>query len=406
MKVTMNKSTNNKIFEPTVLAGITMKNRIIRSATHEGMADERGCPTEQLKKKYVQLAKGEVGAIITGYAGIQQNGKSPLYRMLMIDSDHCIDAYKDVVDAVHEYNTPIILQIAHCGRQTRSKITGETPVAPSAIRDKFYSEEVPKALTEAEIEKMINNFVNAIERAKKAGFDGVQLHVAHGYLLAEFLSPYMNRRKDKWGGSTENRFRILGEIYEKARNTVGNYPIFVKLNTHDGRKKGMRIKEAVNSAKLLEQSGCSAIEVSCGVVEDGFYTFRGPKIPSDAVFTYNFKFKKIPSFIRNVIKPLANIVMPPVKPLTNYNVNAAQAIKAHVSIPVIVVGGIHSLKDISDIIENKKADFVSMSRPFIIEPNIVKKFKAGKQDVSQCSMCNYCGIAIEEKSLKCYNGKL
>ncbi|MBU1147917.1 MAG: NADH:flavin oxidoreductase, partial [Candidatus Omnitrophica bacterium] len=119
---------NNKIFEPTLLAGIKLKNKIIRSATHEGMADDKGYPTELLKNTYIQLAKGEVGAIITGYAGMQQNGKSPFYRMSMISDDSYIDCYRDLVDTVHRYDTPIIMQIAHCGRQTRSIITGERPV--------------------------------------------------------------------------------------------------------------------------------------------------------------------------------------------------------------------------------------------------------------------------------------
>jgi len=130
----------SQIFEPAAVAGIQFKNRIIRSATHEGMADEKGFPTEKLKKLYIRLAKGGVGAIITGYAGIQADGKSPGFAMTMIDNDNSIPKYKEITDAVHEYGTPIIMQIAHCGRQTRSKITGFTPVAPSAIRNAFYNE--------------------------------------------------------------------------------------------------------------------------------------------------------------------------------------------------------------------------------------------------------------------------
>jgi 2,4-dienoyl-CoA reductase-like NADH-dependent reductase (Old Yellow Enzyme family) len=396
----------NNIFEPAVLAGIKMKNRIIRSATHEGMADEDGCPTEQLKKTYLKLAKGEVGAIITGYAGIQLNGKGAFYRMLMIDKDRFVDAYKEIVDAVHEYDTPIILQIAHCGRQTRTKITGENPVAPSAIRDKYFNEDLPKELTERDIDEIIENFVEAIKRARTAGFDGVQLHAAHGYLLSQFLSPYMNRRRDKWGVTTENRFRIIREIYIRSRVHVGNYPIFIKLNAHDGRKHGMRIEESVKIAKLLEQCGCSGIEVSCGVSEDWFYTTRAKKIPIEAVFKYAFKYKTWPSFIKVLMKPFVNIMIPPISPVTNYNVQASQTIKSHVSIPIIVVGGITSLSDITDIIKQNKADFVSMSRPFIIEPKIVRKFKEGKQNVSKCISCNYCMVAAEERPLRCYYGKL
>jgi 2,4-dienoyl-CoA reductase-like NADH-dependent reductase (Old Yellow Enzyme family) len=394
-----------KVFEPIQLAGISLKNKVIRSATHEGMSDELGYPTEQLKKKYIQLAKGEVGAIITGLAGTQQNGKS-IYRMQMIDKDDCIAPYRLLVNAIHEYSTPIIMQIAHCGRQTRSKSTGETPVAPSALKDKMFSEERPHALSDTEIEGVIDQFVQAIGRAQKAGFDGVQLHAAHGYLLAEFLSPYMNRRQDKWGGTTQNRFRIVQEIYQRSKKIFGDFPILIKMNAYDGRRNGMRLEEAVKIAGLLERSGCSAIEVSCGVIEDGFFTVRGESLPLDALFAYHFKFKSLPSFIKAMMRPFANIVMPPVRPLSNYNVPAAQTIKAHVSIPVIVVGGIRSLGDINQIIMNQQADMVSMCRPFIIEPDIVKKLKEGRQQVSKCISCNYCIIAAEERPLQCYYGKL
>jgi 2,4-dienoyl-CoA reductase-like NADH-dependent reductase (Old Yellow Enzyme family) len=371
------------------------------------MADEAGCPTDKLKGLYVRLAKGGVGAIITGYAGIQQDGKCPLYHMLMIDDDRLIPSYKATADAVHEQGTPIILQIAHSGRQTRSKITGLPTVAPSAIKDKFYSEDMPRELREEQIEDIIENFVKAIGRARKAGFDGVQIHGAHGYLLSEFMSPYSNRRTDQWGGSTENRFRIVGEIFRRARIAVGDYyPLLIKLNAYDGRKGGMRIDEAVEIAHMCEVSGASAIEVSCGTVEDGFHASRGEKLPMEAVFRYNFKYKSLPPLVKRLMKPFANLISHPVKPIDNYNVEAAQKIKAKVSVPVIVVGGISTLPDIREILENRKADFVSMCRPFIIEPNLVKRFQEGKVESSRCIRCNYCTLAIEERPLRCYYGKL
>ncbi|MBN1365407.1 MAG: NADH:flavin oxidoreductase [Syntrophaceae bacterium] len=396
----------NAVFEPASLAGIKLKNRIIRSATHEGMADEKGFPTEKLKKLYVNLAKGETGAIITGYAGIQPDGKTCLFNMIMIDSDDKIPAYKEITDAVHEYGTPIVMQIAHCGRQTRSKITGLPTVAPSAMRHKFYSEDKPKELSEQAIFEIIDNFVAATVRAKQAGFDGVQLHLAHGYLLAEFLSSHSNRRKDRWGGSTENKYRIIGEIFRRAKEKVGDYPILVKMNAYDGRRKGMQVEEAVRVAKMLEKSGCAAIEVSCGCFEDNLYSVRGKKLPAEAVMKYNFKYKKIPEFIKPIAIPLAKTFMIQPKPLLKYNLDAAVQIKKAVNIPVIVVGGINNIDDINDIIENRKIDFVSMCRPFIIEPDIVSKFKNGTQTKSKCIMCNYCIIIIEELPLKCHCGKL
>lgn len=395
-----------RVYERSEIQTIKLRNRIIRSATHEGMADKRGLPTEQLNKLYVRLARGGVGAIITGYAGVQQDGKSPLYRMTMIDGDDCIGPWKEVVDAVHENGTSIILQIAHCGRQTRSKITGLPTVAPSPIRDRFYNDDLPVELTEQEIETIINNFVSAIVRAQKSGFDGVQLHLAHGYLLCQFLSSYSNRRKDQWGGSTINKYRIVGEILERAKTVVGDFPILVKMNAYDGRKKGMTIDEAAIIAQMLEKSGCAAIEISCGVFEDGFFTMRGEKLPAEAAMTHNFKYKKLPSFVKTIMIPLLKKLVPQPKPLKKYNLDAARTIQTKVSIPVIVVGGIDNMADIDSIITEQGIPFVSMSRPFIIEPNIVTKFQNGKQAASKCINCNFCALIGEERPLRCYYGML
>ncbi|MCP3899932.1 MAG: NADH:flavin oxidoreductase, partial [Desulfobacteraceae bacterium] len=246
---------NENAFASTSLAGIVFKNKIIRSATHEGMADEKGFPQNKLIQLYTRLAKGGAGAIITGYAGVQQDGKSPMINMLMIDNDDVIPAFKELTDAVHQHETPIVLQIAHCGRQTRSKITGFGTRGPSARRDNFYSEDLPKELTEKEIHIIIDNFVSGAQRAKIAGFDGIQLHMAHGYLLSDFLSSYSNNRSDQWGGSLENKYRIVKMIFRKIKEEIGDYPVLVKMNAFDGRKNGMNISEAVKIAKMLEQSG-------------------------------------------------------------------------------------------------------------------------------------------------------
>lgn len=394
------------IFEPASIGSIRLRNKIIRSATHEGMADKRGFPTEKLKNLYVRLARGGAGAVITGYAGIQADGKSPLLAMSMIDDDASIPAYKELTEAVHEHDTPIIMQLAHCGRQTRSKVTGLPTVAPSARRDSFYSEDMPEELSDTDINKIIDNFVNAIVRAREAGFDGVQLHLAHGYLLSEFLSSYSNLRHDKWGGSTKNKYRIVGEIFARARQRVDDYPILVKMNGYDGRKNGMTPDEAGLLAEMLEKSGCAAIEVSCGVFEDGLSTMRGEKLPAEAAMTHNFKYKALPGLVKTIAAPILKTFMKQPKPLLKYNLEAAIQIKNRVNIPVIVVGGINNIHDIDEIINRRNIDFVSMSRPFISEQNIVYKFRNKKQTSSKCIMCNYCAIIGEERPLKCYYGKL
>ena len=168
----------------------------------------------------------------------------------------------------------------------------------------------------------------------------------------------------------------------------------------------MRIEEARRVARLLEQSGCAAIEVSCGTSEDGFHMTRGAKLPIDAVLAYTFKFKSLPSWQKALMKPLARFFVRPVRPLSKYNVEAARAIKEHVGIPVLVVGGITSLSDITEILDNGSADVVSMSRPFIIEPHIVSKLREGKEERSRCIQCNFCAVAAEARPLRCYYGKL
>lgn len=391
----------NSVFGDAEIAGVTLKNRIIRSATHEGMADKNGCPTEIMMKKYELLAMGEVGAIITGYAGVQQNGKSPMHNMLMIDSDSQVEPFRELTRRVHEYSTPVFLQIAHCGRQTRSKVTGFPPVAPSPIRDKIYNEEVPHALSEDEIRELIDKFALAVERAKKAGFDGVQIHAAHGYLLSSFLSPHMNKRNDRWGGTTENRFRIVGEIIRQARARVGEYPILAKINAYEKSKDGIRTEEAVIISRYLEMEGCDGIEVSCGIAEEGFVTTRGD-FPFEMISCNNFKMEKIPKLLHPLVGLVIKRTMISPEPRFLYNLLHAEEIKKHVSIPIIVVGGIRKLEDIKNIIEQEHCDFVSMSRPFIIEPNLVKKFKEGRQSESKCINCNYCLIGSETHTLKCY----
>jgi 2,4-dienoyl-CoA reductase-like NADH-dependent reductase (Old Yellow Enzyme family) len=370
------------------------------------LADAKGYPTDKLIKRYEILAKNDVGCIITGFAGIMQNGKTNNHNMLMINNDSFIDSYAKLTCKIHEYGVPIILQIAHCGRQTRSKTTGLPIVAPSPVKDKTYKEETAKELTEPEIHEIIDNFVSGIVRAKAASFVGVQLHLAHGHLLAQFLSSYTNRRKDKWGGSLDNKFRIVKEICDRAKPMIGDFPVLVKLNACDGRKKGMRINEAVQIAKMLEHVGCAGIEISCGVYEDGLFTIRGNKLPIEAVFKYSFAYKTLPKFIKLIAKSIIPAITSKIKPYDNYNVDYAKEIKSNVNIPIIVVGGIKDIDSIDSILKGEKADFVSMSRPLIAEPNLVKKFKEKTQNKSKCINCNYCMIASEEKTLRCYRGQL
>jgi len=388
-----------KVFQPTKLAGITFSNRIIRSATFEGMSDKNGKPTEQCLKKYEALASGGVGGNITGFIGVSQQGKAS-DNMAMIDNAENVENFKEITKRMHQMGTPIIAQLNHCGGQSKEESARMPVVAPSKISGYKANE-----MTKAEILDVIEAFVQGIIRAKEAGFDGVQVHVAHGYLLSEFVSPRMNRRDDEWGGNTENRFRILKMIFEKARKEVGNYPIIVKLNGYETLKNGMTIEESVKISKLLEQVGCDGIEVSNGTLKAGMATMRG-QLPWKMIVAQNEKLNKMPGFMKNFVGIIAKKAVPQPQPKCLYNMEAATSIKKAVNIPVILVGGVTKLEEIEDLINNDKCDAVSMCRPFIIEADLVNKFKTGKQTQSKCIQCNFCIVGVEKKPLKCYYGKI
>jgi 2,4-dienoyl-CoA reductase-like NADH-dependent reductase (Old Yellow Enzyme family) len=216
----------------------------------------------------------------------------------------------------------------------------------------------------------------------------------------------LNVRKDRWGGSTENRFSVLSEIIHKAREKVGDFPILAKFSAYDGDKNGIRLDEGVKIAELFQKTGFDAIEVSCGGSEDGYNATRVPKIPIDAAFALVPWMRSYSMPKKALMRMIAPFVIKRHFPLYNFNVEAASRIKSSVDIPVIVVGGIRRITDMESIISESKADYVSMCRPFIIEPDIVNKFKSGAQNESRCINCGYCLMGVAAGRLKCYYGKV
>jgi 2,4-dienoyl-CoA reductase-like NADH-dependent reductase (Old Yellow Enzyme family) len=359
------------IFDPITVCNMELQNRFVRSATHEFMAEEDGTPTSRLGDLYEELAKNEVGLIITGYSYVLLGGQSDAFQQGIYDN-RFIDPYRKITDRVHRYRSRIVLQIVHGGRQADVSEEYPVPVAPSVVKN-GHSATVPREMTEEEILKMIEAFTQAAVRAKKAGFDGIQLHCAHGFLLSNFISPYTNRRTDRWGGSVENRARIVTEIVGRIKEDAGkNFPILVKMNATDGfqpdtakAELGLDITQAVETAKLLEKAGVCAVEVSGGISEAGGVTIK-TAINSPAKEAYFKDYSKM--------------------------------IKSAVDIPVILVGGIRSLSVMEDLLANEFADLISMSRTFISEPDLVLKLKSGGAKKARCVSCNLC---FDPKGLRC-----
>lgn len=394
----------NSVFQEASIGSVQVGCRILRSATHEGMGDRAGEPMAGLADRYVKLAQGGAGAIITGFVAIDKKGRA-LPNQRMFDDDRFIEAYAPITAAVKEAGAPIIAQLAHAGGQTHRKITGGEVVAPSEATYRLLMSRA-RGLEDSEIGEIIESFVAAVVRARKAGFSGVQLHAGHGYLLNEFLSPFTNRRNDRWGGSTEKRFRIVAEILSRAREAAGPFPLWAKLSAHDADRGGMTVDEAVRIAELCQRHGLDALEVSCGGVTDGFNSLRVSKIPLEAALTMLPWMASMPASKKMMLRLMKRFVFTLHRPLLNYNVEAAARIRQNVDIPVIAVGGIRRLSDIESIIGEGKADAVAMARPFIIEPDIVNRFRSGAQAESGCINCGYCLAGAAGDTLKCYRGKL
>jgi 2,4-dienoyl-CoA reductase-like NADH-dependent reductase (Old Yellow Enzyme family) len=351
------------IFDPITICNLNLQNHFVKSATQEFMAEEDGKPTPQIGDIYEKLAKNNVGLIITGSSYVLPSGQSVIYQQGIYD-DRFIEPYMKITEIVHKYRSKIVLQIVHGGRQALVSEEYPVPMAPSEIKDEL-SGVVPREITEKEILEVIAAFTKAAIRAKKAGFDGVQLHCACGFLLSNFISPYTNRRVDHWGGSVENQARIVTEIVRQIKKQAGSdFQILVKLNATDGfqpgsqkAELGITISQVVETAKLLEKAGICSIEISGGIREAGEVAVRTAiNFPTEEAYFREY----------------------------------SKAITKAVNIPVMFVGGIWSLSVMKHLLEGGFADLVSMCRPFIHEPDLILKRKSGETKKAMCISCNLC----------------
>lgn len=391
----------SSLFSSSSIKDFNLKNRLVRSATHEAMADENGFPTDKLFKLYERLAKGGVGLIITGHTYVSRNGKTD--NMLGIDTDEHISKYRELVDHVHKNGTQIAMQINHCGRQTTKEMTGTQTLAPSAVKDNSFLD-TPREITEQDIENAIEAFAMASKRVKDSNFDAVQLHGAHGYLINQFLCPHTNRRKDKWGGSIENRMRFLKEIYKSCRNQVGNdYPIFIKINSYDNMKNGIKEEEGIIMAEMMADMGFDALEISCGIGEDGGSTLRGG-FPIDVALDTWPMYKKQNPLIRFILRHFGEKIVKPVPFSQGFNRDAAIKIKSKVNVPIFLVGGMIDPTVMEEVIEQGDADYISLSRALVHNPNFPNSISEGNMEPSKCLHCNLCLFGVISSPLRCHYG--
>jgi 2,4-dienoyl-CoA reductase-like NADH-dependent reductase (Old Yellow Enzyme family) len=329
-----------------------------------------GRPTENLTCLYKGLAEGGVGLLITGYTFIKPEGKQ-LAGTLGINTDAFKEDYKRLVKTVHDTGASIAMQLVHAGGQAIPDNTGKEPVAPSSVMVAHYHAK-PRQLTIMEIKDIINAFGEGAYRAREYGFDAIQLHGAHGYLLNQFMSPHTNLRTDEYGGGINKRSRFVMEVYQKVRANVGDdFPVMIKMNCADNMEGGLQLYEGLYVAKRLSEAGIDAIEVSSGNSASG---------------------------IKN--GPLRMRINRPEKEA--WNLPYAREVKKNVTCPVMGVGGFRSYEVCEKAIQEDGIDYITMSRPFIREPDLVSRWKRGDTAKARCISCNRCfKAAAEEGGIYC-----
>jgi 2,4-dienoyl-CoA reductase-like NADH-dependent reductase (Old Yellow Enzyme family) len=354
----MEKEIMPGLFEVTRIKGLSLPNRFVRSATWEGMANDDGSCTEKLVNLMVELAKGEVGLIITGHSFVSREGQAGPWQ-LGVYSDDLLPGLAGMVDAVHRAGGKIVMQLAHAGYYGAEHLTGLDPLGPSDLE--LVDATRCRMMTKEDIQSVCIAFARAASRAKRAGFDGIQLHAAHGFLLSEFLSPFFNRRTDEYGGSVENRARILLEVLKNVKNAVGDgWPVMVKINSEDFVDGGLAVEDMVQVCALLEKAGVDAIEMSGGTIHAS---------------------SRFSPVRKGALEKQEEEV---------YYRDAAILYKEKIKVPLMLVGGIRSFEVAEKLVADGIADYISLCRPLIREPALVKRWKAGDRRKASCLSENRC----------------
>jgi 2,4-dienoyl-CoA reductase-like NADH-dependent reductase (Old Yellow Enzyme family) len=398
-----------ELFEEAYIGQVRLKNRIIRSATFEGAADEHGFPTAEYFRIYKQFAMHDVAAVITGFTFITRNGKAIHPGQAGCDSPELISSYSKLTEMLHEWDCKAFLQIAHTGRQTLSAVTG-CPVVGASSQKSEYFKETPHVLTIPEINGLIDSFGKAAFLAQKSGFDGVQLHAAHGYLIHQFLLSSVNNRKDEFKPDpvTNVGTFFLEKIINNIRDKCGYaFPILVKVSASDDYKKKFSTAQFIGLIDFLDKMQVSAIEISYGTMDAPFNIFRGD-FPVESILEENYFYKgKSRSYqwmARNLIFPSIKKRFFRLQPM--YNLPSAVLARKITKIPLIVVGGFRIGNEIRHAIHDCGIDFVSLCRPFISEPNFASKLKDDPLYESKCVSCNQCAVRCDSVQVtRCYNHK-
>lgn len=367
----MDTSTFPKLFAPGRIGSLELPNRIVFAATSSELADKDGFVGDDLVEYYAERARGGTGLLVVEATYVEQEGKR-LHHNAMLHDDCFIPGLRKVVEATHAEGAKVALQLNHGGRESIPHVSGSIPLAPSPIASQFTGvgdAVIPKGLTTGEIDRIVDRFADAARRARDAGFDAVELHGAHGYLIGEFLSPDSNKREDEYGGSVKGRAYFCVRLIRAIKDKLGNqYPVIVRMNGRDHVKHGLELDEAIEMAVMFEAAGADSISVSGGVHASHPY-----------------------------------MVVPGMSVDRGCYVSYSDAIRRRVSVPVMVVGRINTPDLAEQILDDEHADFICLSRALIADPYFPAKAKAGRvETIAPCIACNECIATVHRhKGLAC-----
>lgn len=371
------------LFEPGRIGPVEVRNRIVRAGTSETMAGPRGEVTDQLIALYETLARNEVGLLVTGHLYVEPRGQYAV-RQTGIHADDLVPGLRRLTDAVHRHGGRIFAQLAHAGSQTR--VAENEPLAPSPVPNVLTGREVGEA-TEDEIHIAVRAFADGARRAVEAGFDGVHVHGANGYLISEFSSPHTNRRADAWGGSAEHRDRFALEVARAVRAAVPpELPVTMKLGLVDAVPGGLDLDESVPRAARLVEAGLAALEISSNVM----------RAPTDSAKQYVAVDRG-----RALADLLLHRVLAGPAPEA-YFLPWARRLRSEVDTTIVLVGGLRRRGTMERIVRDGEADFVALARPLIREPDLVRQLAEGRTGGVDCTSCNLCLMHEGHHSLRCW----
>ncbi len=386
----MNKTN---LFTRGTMGSLVLRNRTIRSAAFEGMCPG-GVPSQSLLEYHRSVAAGGIGMTTLAYVAVVDGGRTFSHQAWM--SQENVPHFRKITDAVHREGAAASVQLGHAGNMSDSKVSRVRAMAPSG---KFclYGLTLPKKMTAADIEDLVKAHGVAVRRAREAGFDAVEIHAGHGYLISQFLSPYTNRRTDGYGGSLENRARFMREVMREVRKAAGGkIAVVVKTNLEDGFPGGMTGEEGIEVARMLEAEGADALVLSGGFVSrTSLYMLKGhtPHREMAAMQTN--------PLIRIGMKLFSRIMIEDYPYREAFFLEQAREVRKRVKLPLVYVGGLVSRPVIENVLE-EGFEFVSLARALVVEPDFINKIKKDPSHVSPCLACGPCNLCVATM----YNGEM